>query len=83
MNNEDCTLADLKMGECAIVVAVQTEEGMRHRLWDMGMVEGTMVECAFKSPSGDPAAYIVRGTVVALRRADAVLVVVKRNEVSG
>ena len=56
---------------------------MRHRLWDMGMVEGTTVECAFKSPSGDPVAYVVRGTVVALRRTDAAAIAVQRNEVAG
>lgn len=82
MNNGDCTLADLKVGECAVVAAVQAEEEMRHRLWDMGMVEGTMVECAFQSPSGNPAAYMVRGTVVALRRSDAASVAVQRNGVS-
>ncbi len=83
MNNGDCTLADLKAGERATVAALHTEEGMRHRLWDMGMVEGTAVECVFQSPSGDPAAYVVRGTVMALRRTDAATITVKREEVGG
>ena len=77
MYREECTLADLRVGERATVTSLSTEEGMRHRLWNMGMVEGTMVECAFHSPSGDPVAYILRGTVVALRRHDAATVLVK------
>ncbi len=81
MNNSACTLADLRVGERATVTAFDTEDGVRHRLWDMGMVEGTEVECAFRSPSGDPTAYFVRGTVMALRRTDAHTVTVKRKQV--
>ena len=33
----------------------------------MGLIEGTSVECVGKSPLGDPAAYLVRGAVIALR----------------
>lgn len=82
MNHDVCTLADLHVGERATVTAFDTEEGMRHRLWDMGMVENTVVECVFRSPSGDPTAYLVRGTVMALRRTDAHTVTVKREQVS-
>jgi len=82
MNKGACTLADLRVGERATVTAFDTEDGVRHRLWDMGMVEGTEVECVFHSPSGDPTAYFVRGTVVALRRTDAHTVTVTRKQVS-
>lgn len=78
MNNGECTLAALGVGEQAVIAAFSTEEGMRRRLWDMGLVEGTQVQCAFQSPSGDPAAYAVRGTVIALRRADAATITVRR-----
>ena len=60
----------------AIGTIVQVEEltlsgSMRRRLQDIGIIQGTRVECLQKSPSGDPTAYLVRGTVIALRAEDA------------
>lgn len=46
----------------------------RRRLLDLGFVPGTAVEAEMTSPGGDPTAYIVRGTVVALRREQAGLI---------
>ena len=44
---------------------------MRRRLLELGLVPGTRVTCAAVSPAGDPAAYLIRGAVIALRRKDA------------
>ena len=44
---------------------------MRRRLQDMGLIEGTLVECVGISPLGDPCAYLIRRTVIALRKEDA------------
>ena len=43
----------------------------------MGLVEGTDVECVFRSPAGDPTAYQFRGTLIALRREDASQVLIR------
>ena len=40
---------------------------MRRRLLDLGIIEGTEIKPLYKSPSGNPTAYQVRGTVIALR----------------
>jgi DtxR family Mn-dependent transcriptional regulator len=49
----------------------------RRRLLDLGLVPGTAIHCEFISPFGSPRAYLVRGSLIALRReqADKVLVV--------
>jgi ferrous iron transport protein A len=44
---------------------------MDRRLIDLGLVRGTRVTCVLKSPAGDPCAYLIRGALIALRRADA------------
>ena len=44
---------------------------MRRRLQDIGFIPGTAVTCLQRSPLGDPTAYRIRGTVIALRREDA------------
>ena len=46
----------------------------RRRLLDLGFVPGTPVEVDMVSPAGDPTAYRVRGSVVALRREQADLI---------
>ena len=37
----------------------------------LGLVRGTRVTCMVKSPAGDLRAYLIRGALIALRRADA------------
>jgi len=68
---EKKNLAALKPGESLRVEQVGGEETMRRRLMDLGLIAGTKVTCLGKSPAGDPAAYLIRGTVIALRKADA------------
>jgi len=53
------------------VVGLQAEGHVRRRLLDLGFVVGTRVTPLRRSPLGDPTAYGVRGTVIALRQADA------------
>jgi DtxR family Mn-dependent transcriptional regulator len=54
----------------------------RRRLLDLGFVPGTLVEVEMVSPGGDPTAYRVRGTVIALRREQAGLIRVSSREVT-
>lgn len=65
------TLWDLAPGQRAIVERLSAPEDIRRRLRDIGLIQGTSVECVGRSPLGDPAAYAVRGAVMALRRSDA------------
>ena len=69
--NEMIALDRLAEGESAYVMELETLPSMRRRLMDLGMIRGTRVTCLYRSPAGDPAAYLIRGAVVALRGADA------------
>ena len=42
----------------------------KKRLCDIGITKGTMLTHLFDSPMGDPAAYLVRNTIIALRHCD-------------
>lgn len=75
---ETIDLTALEAGESAVVETVGGEEGMRRRLMDLGLIGGTQVTCLGKSPAGDPAAYLIRGAVIALRGADAGSVTARR-----
>ena len=65
------TLNTLPQGCAAVVSAVATPGAMRRRLLDIGLTPGTRVEALYRSCIGDPTAYLVRGSVIALRSADA------------
>ena len=64
------TLDRLRVGERALVTEVTTSGAMRRRLYDLGLAAGTELECVGKSPAGDPAAYLIRGAVIAIRAED-------------
>ena len=64
-------LTNLREGEWGIVDILEAKEDMRRRFMDLGLIQGTKVQCVQKSPYGDPVAYRVRGAVIAIRNQDA------------
>ena len=68
---ETLCLSALPEGESAYVTDVSAAPAMERRLADLGLVRGTRVTCMLRSPAGDPCAYLIRGALIALRRADA------------
>lgn len=68
--NNDTTLNALRPGQRALVQSLHSTGGMRRRLRDIGLIENTLVECLGVSPGGDPAAFQIRGAVIALRGED-------------
>lgn len=66
------------MGQSARVTCVRAEPALRRRLLDIGLIPGTTVTCVALSPAGDPAAYRIRGAIIALRTRDAAGVQARR-----
>jgi len=64
------TLSSLKIGEEGTIlgIAKALRGQQRRRLMDLGIVPGTKIEAELESLTGDPVAYRVRGTTVALRK---------------
>ena len=73
------SLANLQVGERARVASLLSRVSMRRRLQDIGLIEGTEVECVQKSPAGDPVAYRIRGALIALRSEDSSNILVASN----
>lgn len=78
MSERQCTLNELKAGESARVVSMDSDAPLARRLRDVGLIEGARVKSLMRSPLGDPKAYAIRGAVIALRCADASAVLVER-----
>ena len=70
MEKKNIPLNELKVGQRGTVSQLLSDTSMRRRLQDIGLTEGTKVECIQKSPSGDPIAFLIRGAVIALRTED-------------
>lgn len=71
MNRSILSLDHLHIGQSCRICGLGTSGTERRRMLDLGLVNGTNVEALHKSPSGDPVAYYIRGSVIALRREDA------------
>ena len=68
------TLDRLSPGQSATVTALHLTGRMRQRLQDLGFIPGASVRAVLQSPLGDPIAYQVLDTVIALRKQDAAFI---------
>ncbi|MEN6350395.1 MAG: FeoA family protein [Syntrophomonas sp.] len=64
-------LSELPLGSFCRIASINTEGLLRRRMLDLGLIPGTIIESVRKSPSGDPTAYRVRGSLIALRSENA------------
>ncbi len=64
-------LCDLRLDEQAIICKIMPKSTIKRRFSDMGLISGATIKCVGISPFGDPRAYLIRGTVLALRNSDA------------
>ena len=65
------TLDQLQPGHSAIITRLTADGMNRRRLMDLGILPGTQLTVELKSPLGEPVAYRVRDTLIALRRSQA------------
>ena len=66
----ETSLREIRPGMRAVVTEIRTDDALRRRLRDFGLVPGPAVRCRYKSPWGDVAALEFRGAVLALREKD-------------
>ncbi len=66
----DISLDHLQPGMEAIVTSLGCAKQLKHRLADFGLVSGTRVGCRYRSPDQRLSALELRGTLIAIRRAD-------------
>ncbi|WP_290772353.1 FeoA family protein [Anaerofustis sp.] len=64
-------LSNMEMNKTGEVAYIKCNGDERRRFLDLGIVKGTKVTPVLISPLGDPRAYEIRGTVIAIRKEDA------------
>ena len=65
------SLSDLKLNKKAKVVDINCSGDEKRRFLDLGIVKDTVLVPIFNSPFGNPTAYEIRKTIIAIRKEDA------------
>lgn len=65
------TLAATRVGASVTIVAVEGDAALCFRLLELGFTPGQTLTPLARAPFGGPMAVALRGTIVALRRAEA------------
>jgi len=63
-------LNELSINKIAKIININCSGSDRRRFLDLGIIKNTKIKSLFKSPSGDPTAYEIRGSIIALRKED-------------
>lgn len=67
-------LSTLQPGQKMRIWRMEIAGTLRRRLLDLGFVQDEVVEVMYKSPLGDPVAYQVKQTIIALRQEESSLI---------
>ena len=67
-------LSEAKNGSILCISAIEVQGVLRRRLLDLGFVVGNIVEVLRRSPLGDPTAFRVSNTTIALRREESSMI---------
>ena len=73
-------LYDMPLNKSCTVQTLKCNGSLKRRLLDLGIIRNTKITPVLKSPSGDPTAFEIRGTLIALRKEDASLIEVTEIE---
>lgn len=74
MSTKQMTLNDLPINQKGTIKKLKCVGNIRRRLLDLGLIEGTSITPILISPSKDPRAFNIRGSVIAIRKEDASLI---------
>lgn len=72
------TLDKININEKYLIVDVLLDEHLKKRMYDLGIIENSVIESLYKSPFSDPVAYLVKETIIAIRNNDAKKIIVRR-----
>lgn len=77
MNNE-ISLSKVNLNEEYVIIKILLDDNIKQRIYDLGLIENTVIKAVYKSPFNDPVAYLVRGAIIAIRNKDAEKIIVRR-----
>ncbi|MGM5469248.1 metal-dependent transcriptional regulator [Flavobacteriaceae bacterium LMO-SS05] len=81
LENGIARLSSLKEGETANIIGISKEcrGDNRRRLLDLGFVKGAQIKIDLVNPLPEPTGYLIKGTVIALRKDQASKILIKKD----
>lgn len=70
MMKDKYTLDKLPLEESAVISSIDCNDCLINRIYDMGILADTVITPLYRSPFGDPTAFLVKNAVIALRNKD-------------
>ncbi|MBS1518511.1 MAG: FeoA domain-containing protein [Bacteroidetes bacterium] len=70
------TAADMKIGEKAIIEDIDNSHPSSHRLMEIGFTPGQEIVMLNKTVFNDPISFSIRGTIIAIRKNEAVSIII-------
>ena len=71
-------LNEMEINKTCKIVRINCKDDIKRKLLDLGMIKGTKITPVLISPSGDPKAFDIRGTLIAIREDDTKLIEIKK-----
>ena len=68
------TLDKLPLDTYCEIQNIRCSSNIKRRLLDLGMIKGTKIRSVLKNPMGDPTAYEIRGSIIAVRKEESKLI---------
>ena len=64
------TLDKIDLNKSAKVITISDKSLIKRRLLDIGLTPGTKIECVLENPGKNLIAYMIRGSLIAIRDED-------------
>lgn len=74
--NDKFTLDNLQINQKAVINEVFCNRNLINRIYDLGITENSVITPIYRSPFGDPTAYLIKNAVIALRKKDSKNIIV-------
>lgn len=71
---KNITLDNLPLNKKGLIKEINCNGNIKRRLLDLGLISNTPIVPVFKSVSGDPTAFEIRNTIIAIRKEEASLI---------
>ena len=68
--NKIITLDKLNINENVQIINIDKKCNLKRRFEDLGIVKGNIIKCEFKSIFNDPVAYLIKGSLISIRKND-------------
>ena len=74
------SLNNLPLNCDGFIIDIKTNNIIKRRLLDLGVINNVKITPILKSPLNDPTAYLVKGSIIALRNCDSKNIIISTDK---